>query len=476
MTLVMRTKRRGGLHRAASTPRWSGPGRSWPRHTRLGVLIVLGVTLAGLVAFATGRQQESGRTELRPTGQRARTPLAAPVPTDGPLATPGSGPSGAPGAVGSSAPAPGTPATTGPGSCAATVLARLSVEQRAGQVLMVGVPVTDPGQAVDLVRRARLGGVFLAGRSTAAATTLRGELAAVQAAALRDTGVRVHIAVDQEGGAVQTLRGPGLPAIPSAVEQSRGAPATLPARTDAWARALASAGVTMDLAPVADTVPAATAAANPPIGAFDRQYGATPDAVAADIGVVVPALQRAGVLATVKHFPGLGRVRHNTDTSTEAVDADATPDDPYLAPFRAGIAAGAGAVMVSSASYPRLDPASLAAFSRPVITGLLRGRLGYQGMVVSDDLGAAEAVRSVPVGERAVRFVAAGGDLVLTVRPADAGPMAAALAAEAGRSPAFAQRLAEAATAVLVSKERLGLLDCAGAPVPAPSAAGAGVR
>ena len=118
--------------------------------------------------------------------------------------------------------------------------------------------------------------------------------------------------------------------------------------------------------------------------------------------------------------------------------------------------------MVSSASYPRLDPDAIAAFSEPIVTGLLRQRLGFTGLVMSDDLGAAAAVRAVPAGERAVRFVRAGGDLVLTVRPEDAAPMADALRSAARRSPAFADRITDAATHVLAAKEKAGLLRCSG--------------
>jgi beta-N-acetylhexosaminidase len=194
---------------------------------------------------------------------------------------------------------------------------------------------------------------------------------------------------------------------------------------------------------------------------FDRQYGSAPDSVAKDTDTVVTAAQAAGVLTTLKHFPGLGRVRANTDTATSAVDATATPDDPYLAPFASGIRAGSAAVMVSSARYPRLDGQSIAAFSTAVVTGLLRGRLHFDGLVVSDDLGAAVAVAAVPPGERAVRFVRAGGDLVLTIRPADVPPMTAALLAAARVSTSFRARVDDAVRHVLRSKYRAGLLRCA---------------
>jgi beta-N-acetylhexosaminidase len=268
------------------------------------------------------------------------------------------------------------------------------------------------------------------------------------------------VALDQEGGSVQTLKGPDFPLLPSALTQGTWSETTLRTRIGADAERLAAIGVNVNLAPVADTVPAGVGTANPPIGAFRRQYGSNPDAVAADIRTVVGATQGAGVLTTLKHFPGLGRVRANTDTSTHAVDTTTAAADPYLTPFTAGIRAGSAAVMVSSASYPRLDSRAIAAFSRPVITGLLRDRIGFRGLVMSDDLGAAVAVSAVPTGQRAVRFIGAGGDLALTVRSQDAAPMTNALLAAARADPTFAARVADAARHVLQAKYRAGLLHC----------------
>jgi beta-N-acetylhexosaminidase len=302
-----------------------------------------------------------------------------------------------------------------------------------------------------------LGGAFLAGRASPTADTLRQGILSLQRTA---GAIPLQIAIDQEGGQVQTLKGADFPLIPSAVQQGQWDDAMLRSRTTDWAKRLVEAGVTLDLAPVADTVPAGTGDANPPIGAFDRQYGSSPDQVADKIHTVVSAAQAAGVLTTLKHFPGLGRVRANTDTSTQAVDNTTTADDPYLKPFTSGIEAGSAAVMISSARYPKLDPNSVAAFSTPIITGLLRQRLGYTGLVVSDDLGSAVAVGSVPVGERAVRFIQAGGDLVLSVKASDAGPMSAALLAAAQASPAFDARVTDAAARVIRSKYRAGLLTC----------------
>ena len=216
----------------------------------------------------------------------------------------------------------------------------------------------------------------------------------------------------------------------------------------------------MDLAPVADTVPAGTEQQNPPIGHFDRQYGSTPAQVATSITTVTATMRAGRVIPTVKHFPGLGRVRFNTDTSSRAVDKTTTATSADLQPFQAGIDAGAGAVMISSASYPKIDDERLAVFSAPVITDLLRGRMKFQGVVMTDDVGRAEAVRSVPWGQRATRFIDAGGDLVLTVVPDPAPAMVQAIAAKARSSAGFRAKVRASTVRVLRLKQEAGLLAC----------------
>jgi len=338
----------------------------------------------------------------------------------------------------------------------------MSLEAQVGQLLMVGTQLGSPAGLADTVRRYHLGGVFLQGRSSASAATVHQGVAALQSAATGAGGIPLQIGVDQEGGEVQSLKGTDFPTVPTAVEQGRLSPAALSARTADMARRLLPAGITIDLAPVADTVPPAYLGFNPPIAGFDRQYGSDPTVVANDITIVVTAMQSTGLLTTAKHFPGLGRVHANTDTSTEAVDNLTTVDDPFLAPFAAAIRAGTAAVMISLATYPKLDPNSVAAFSAPIVTGMLRQRLGFTGLVMSDDLGNAAAVHAVPAGDRAVRFIAAGGDMALTLQPNDAAPMTAALLARAQSSSQFRAQVTAAAGRVLRSKFRAGLLTCSG--------------
>jgi beta-N-acetylhexosaminidase len=324
---------------------------------------------------------------------------------------------------------------------------------------MVGLQPTGSSRALAAQVKAQdLGGViFLGGWSGGSAS-----VATVSKRLQTAAGGGLLIAADQEGGQVQQLRGPGFTRVPSARTQAQSGVATEEKNVEAWSRELKRAGVNVNLAPVADTVPTSLGAANQPIGRFRRDFSPGDPAVNARLATAfVKGTLGAGIAPTVKHFPGLGRVTGNTDvTSQGTTDTVATTDDPYLEPFRAGIEAGAPLVMVSSARYPRLDPDNRAMFSKAIVTDLLRTRLGFDGVVITDDVGAAKAVAAVPVGARATRFIAAGGDIVLTATASQAPTMLAAIATKRGSSKTFAAQVDAAAARVLDLKADLGLVRC----------------
>ena len=349
--------------------------------------------------------------------------------------------------------------TTAAPSCGTRLAAKLTPAQRARQLLMVGLQPTGSSRALAAqVRRQGLGGVIYLGGWTSGSATVRAVSARLQAAAGGDR----LVAADQEGGQVQQLRGPGFTRMPSARTQATTSPATEQRNVTTWSRELLRAGVNLNLAPVADTVPTSLGAANQPIGRYRRDFApGSPTTNATYAAAFVRGSLAAGVAPTAKHFPGLGRITGNTDVTTVGTtDSTTDGDDPYLAPFRASIAAGAPLVMISSAHYPRIDPDNRAMFSRAVVTGLLRGELGYDGVVITDDVGAAKAVAAIPVGQRATRFIAAGGDIVLTAEAGQASPRLAAIAAKRTASPAFAAQVDAAAARVFDLKADLKLVSC----------------
>lgn len=338
--------------------------------------------------------------------------------------------------------------------------AALSLEQAAGQLVLLGVPA-GTGLPSSLAEHGA-GGIFLlqvwrsAEEVRAVVQQAREALAAPDGPS---AGIPPLIAVDQEGGQVRMLRDGAARSTASAAQLgATGADAVREAYRGIG-EDLTALGIGLDLAPVADVVDPDMGRDNDPVGGLDRGFGTDPAAVSQCVTAAVQGLAASGVAPTLKHFPGLGRVSANTDTSAEGVVDERTgTDDPFLDPFRAGIEAGASVVMLSSAVYPRIDPDSPAMFSPAVVTDLLRGDLGFDALVITDDVGAAKAVQAVPVAERATRLLEAGGDVVLTAEPDLAGEMVGAITEWARRGPENEERMRASAARMLRLKQDLGLL------------------
>lgn len=349
--------------------------------------------------------------------------------------------------VSASAAASTAPADTDP-------LEGWSPEERAGQLIMVGVETAGPRLAsIDAVSTHHVGNVFIAGQTHAGAEAIRGVVDAMTALVGPDTthGTPLLVATDQEGGQVQVLQGSGLSTIPSALEQAAMPAQDLRARALTWGQELADVGVTMNLAPVADLVDVPDPSANAPIGAWEREYGNDPATVLDHATAFAQGMEEAGVIAVYKHFPGLGRVGANTDTASDVTDGTTAPSgDAAVSVFADAIGGGARVVMVSSAVYPLIDDSSPAVFSPAVVTDMLRGDLGFTGVVITDDVSAAAQVQEWDPGQRAVRAVRAGCDIVLASGdPSTAIDMVRALVDQARDDPAFADRIDQSAARVL---------------------------
>ncbi len=378
----------------------------------------------------------------------------------GASSTPGSTASPSSSAQGTSKDDPPTIASPG-SACLAQVYHQLTLAQRVGQLFLVAVGPDDLAgpatvQAVDAYHF----GSLLLPKNDGGTAALASAAAAIQALAPTATGgVRFLVAANQEGGEVQQLTGPGFDVMPSELVQGTQATSALRAQAETWGSELHAAGVNLNLAPVMDVVPEATAASNAPIGALDREFGFDPQANGEHGIAYVQGMASAGVASVAKHFPGLGRVTGNTDFTSDVVDTVTTADDPYLDSFRAVINAGVPYVMVAEATYTQIDPSHLAVFS-PVIMRLLRNGLGFTGVILSDDLGQAAAVASVPVAQRAIDFLDAGGDLITSqdIQPAE--QMAVAVLARASSNAAFRATVDDAAERILAAKQAQGLLPC----------------
>jgi beta-N-acetylhexosaminidase len=236
-------------------------------------------------------------------------------------------------------------------------------------------------------------------------------------------------------------------------------PSALRAAAAGWGRELSAAGINVNLAPVMDTVPSADfAPQNAPIGRYQREYGFSPEAVA-DHGLAFAlGMADAGVATAPKHFPGLGRVTANTDTASGVIDATTGRHDAYVAPFASAVRAGLPWVMLSNALYPAIDPHNDAVFSPTVIQGMLRGDLGFRGIVVSDDICDAAQLSAFALEDRGAAFLAAGGTMVLCTNQQLVPRVWAGIVDRARADPAFARAVDAAALAVLEAKDRAGLL------------------
>jgi beta-N-acetylhexosaminidase len=348
-----------------------------------------------------------------------------------------------------------------------TAFNRMTDEQRVGQLFMVGLSSSDggPGTALGAIGSLHVGNVLLYGPGWSSAQLVRATTATLQAMATpaATAGVRLYIAGHQEGGqrgAYQAFYGPGFQSIPAALDQGGMDPAVLQARALTWGHELAAAGVNLNLAPAMDTVPPGSDASNQSIGVHRREFGHDPATVASHGAAFVRGMEAGGVSVAETHFPGLGRVPGDAATAATGItDTVTTRGDAYLQPYQAGWEAGAQMVMISMANYPGMDPGSPAVFSSVVISQVLRGDLDFGGIVISDDLGAAAAVQSAPLGERATRFLGAGGDVVLTSRASDVAPMAAAVLALMHGDPAFQSQVTASVHRVLQAKLEAGLLS-----------------
>ncbi len=308
------------------------------------------------------------------------------------------------GSDGEPSPSPSPEAAAEPPACPPQVAddPRLLV----GQQLVVRMEST---ASDDLRRRVRLGeiaGVILFPAEGTDPQALAGEIAKLHAAARAGEMPTPVVAIDQEGGEVERL--PELPPdIPPAELASAGRGAAA-AEGEATGAALAELGINVDLAPVLDVAETESSFI------ASRAFGSEPGEVVS-LGVAFgEGLQREGVAATAKHFPGLGLAAANTDDEPSAIDATKSDLEAGLEPFRVAADAGFKLIMAANAVYPAYDDRLPASLSPKLIDGLLRAELGYEGVVITDDLGAGAITGAgFDEGEAAVASARAGVDLLL---------------------------------------------------------------
>jgi beta-N-acetylhexosaminidase len=316
----------------------------------------------------------------------------------------------------------------------------LTLEQQVGELMLIPFRGTEaPGYVERVLRERRASGVILFRENAESPEQVERLTAQLQEAA----GGRALISVDQEGGIARRLEWAS-----ETGQADVATPEAAAAAARATARALAEAGVNLNFAPVLDVPSGADSAMS------ERAYPADPAALGS---AAVEAYDGSRVAPTAKHFPGFGRATANTDD--EPVTIDATRDElaTDLEPFRAAIGAGVPAVMVAHALYPAYDGAWIASQSKPVVTDLLRGELGFEGVAATDSMEADAVLSRSDVDAAAVYAIYAGCDLLVLTGRGSHLPVRERLLEEARRSPEFRARVAESAERVLALKRSLGL-------------------
>jgi beta-N-acetylhexosaminidase len=336
-----------------------------------------------------------------------------------PVTTTGASPTDTAGIQTTTSITPTTSATSPYLSDVSEAVAHMTLREEAAQVLLVSFD----GTSVTAITKKALseappGGVLLLGRNVTGAAQLRSLAAALQQTVASAGGAALFVAADEEGGPVMRVK-EGVPTVPAA--RDVGASST-PALAETLARgtglALLGQGVNMVLAPVADVVD------DPDSFLFERSYGSTPEIVSSFVAAVTRGYEDAGMVTVVKHFPGHGSALANSHTSVPVSAATrAEFKAVHLPPFEAAIAAGAEGIMIGHFVAPAFDPFHVASQSASIVNDLLRNDLGFDGLVVSDDLvmaaaagrpGAVGTASVSELGTLAVAGLAAGCDLLIT--------------------------------------------------------------
>ena len=354
------------------------------------------IALIAALAFVGCSAQTIGATS---TGGRATTAPVTATATARPAPSAASGSGGAATATASPTP-PTTPATT----TAAPTLA-----QMVGQKLVVRMDGTTPSaDLLGRIRRGEIGGVILFGANITTQTALVALTAELRAAAVAGGQPRFLIGVDQEGGSIKRI--PWAPPTLSPPQMGRiGSASTARTQGANTGVALRGLGINADFAPVAD-VPSSTASFMYRDG---RTWSFSSTATATLSDAFARGLWANGVVPSMKHFPGIGRTKFNTDQFVVTFGASAAMLAPGLRPYQTAIGHSIPMIMLSNATYNAYDTVNGAGWSHAISIDLLRGQLGFKGVTITDSLSGTANARGLATWRLAVRAARAGTDMIM---------------------------------------------------------------
>lgn len=348
----------------------------------------------------------------------------------------------------------------------------MSTQEKLGQLVMFGFTGTSDVQNpfLGIWSDTLVGNAILYG-SNIKSTNSDGGFA--QAKSLTDkiaqrvgTDIPPFVSIDVEGGSVVRFRWSPQPVSARSLGRRRDADYAMDQFQTIGSK-LAASGINIDLAPVLDI-------AENPMDTFLETRIISEDAgITAAIGeAIIEGLHAGGCLSCAKHFPGHGGTTEDSHAITPIVDKTIDQLESYdLVPFESAIAAGVDAIMIAHVLYPALDGTDIASMSEPVITGLLRGEMGFDGIVISDDFRMDGLTTRYEIGDAAVRFILAGGDIIMCGAQSDKQQaIMSALSAAAADGRLTQARIDESVERILLKKLSLGSWDIA-ASLAAKSAA-----
>ena len=344
------------------------------------------------------------------------------------------------------------------------ILARMTTEQKVGQLFVVYFADPHFSTALEeMITRYHIGGIIIFGRNLTSLPDLANLINQAQNAAVgTEPGVPLFVATDQEGWPVLRLVQGGT-IFPSAMAVgATGSVMDAQLMASTMAAEMTAVGINMNLAPVMDVN---SNPANPIIGI--RSFGSSAELVSELGTVMIEAYQAQGIVTTAKHFPGHGDTSIDSHLSLPVITHDlARVESVELAPFRAAISAGVDCIMTAHISVPALDPVPgrPATLSEPVLQGLLREQMGFEGLIASDSLGMRAVTDQYDVATATALAFQAGADLLMFGDDPGHDPSEQRPAYERvlqlvqeGRVPM--SRLDDAVRRILLVKARRGILD-----------------
>lgn len=294
---------------------------------------------------------------------------------------------------------------------AAEIVSRMSVEDKVGQLLHIGFAGPEPSKAIRAaIRRIRPGGIILFGHNLKSAGQIRNLNAELQHASVEASGIPLLVSTDQEGGRVFRVPEDVVPRFPGAMAlgQSRN-PAIARDVGFATGYFLREIGIDIVLAPVLDVN---NNPANPVINT--RSFGSDTDTVTRIALAHARGIRESGAIPVVKHFPGHGNT--NVDSHLALPTIDHTQEELEqleLVPFKAAIDQGAEIVMTAHILFPKLDPKRPATLSPQILEGILRKKLGFKGLIMTDAMEMYAVARRYPYDKSVRMAMLAGVDVIL---------------------------------------------------------------